>query len=78
MSALRRYAVHACEEGRARACSVEAVSFEDAAVAFLELWPALDGDAVRLIVTDCETGRECCVSVDMGAGEAEMRLDWAA
>ena len=73
MSALRRFAVHACDEGRATACTVEGASFEDAASGYMEVWlPALDADGdVRLIVTDCETGLECCLTFAIDTGETQ-------
>ena len=69
----RRFAVHEASEPRARSCTVEADGFEDAALAFLELWhPQADsGDEdVTLIVTECETGREHCLRVDPGTGHS--------
>lgn len=67
----RRFAVHAAADERARGHTVEAVSFEDAALTFLEAWhPQTDADGdVTLVVTECETGREHCLRVDAGTGE---------
>lgn len=72
MPPARRFAVHPTAEDRARERAVEAVSFEDAALAFLECWsPDVEaGDDIALIVTDCETGKSCCLRVDPGTGEA--------
>ena len=66
----RRFAVHEADD-RARGHTVEALSFEDAALAFLEAWhPRADEDGdVTLVVTECETGREHCLRVDAGTGE---------
>lgn len=70
-SQARRFAVHEASEDRARGHTVEAKSFEDAALEFLEAWhPHADPDGdVTLVVTECETGREHCVRVDTGTGE---------
>lgn len=67
----RRFAVHEASEDPARGHAVEAVSFEDAALEFLEAWhPQTDADGdVTLVVTDCETGREHCLRIDAGTGE---------
>lgn len=67
----RRFAVHEASEDRARGHAVEAASFEDAALEFLEAWhpQADDHGDVTLVVTDCETGREHCLRVDTGTGE---------
>jgi len=67
----RRFAVHAASEDRARGHTVEAASFEAAALEFLDAWhPHLDADGdVTLVVTDCESGREHCLRVDSGTGE---------
>jgi len=73
MPACRRFAVHPAAEDRARERAVEAESFEDAALAFLEQWSpeaGAEGEDVALIVTDCENGRACCLRVDAGTGEA--------
>ena len=68
----RRFEVHAAHEGRGRGHTVEGVSFEDAALAFVETWhPRVDAEGdVTLIVTECETGREHCLRIDVEAGEA--------
>lgn len=68
----RRFAVHEASEDRARGHAVEAFSFEEAALEFLDAWrPAADhhGD-VTLVVTDCETGREHCLRVDVDTGQS--------
>jgi hypothetical protein len=67
----RRYAVHAASEARAHGHTVEAVSFEEAALEFLEAWhPQADADGdVTLVVTECESGREHCLRIDAGTGE---------
>ncbi len=52
---------------------VEADSFEDAAVAFVERWsPPVDHDGdVALIVRDQDDGRELCLTLDLDSGEAQ-------
>lgn len=67
---VRRYAVHAADEGRHRACAVQAGGFEAAAVAYLEsAAPAIDEHGVlTVIVHDCETGREHCFCLDLDIG----------
>ena len=69
---LRRFAVHAAHEDRGREHTVEGASFEDAAVAFVETWhPTVDAEGdVQVIVTDCETGRQHCLRIDVDTGEA--------
>lgn len=69
----RQFTVHACEPVRDRAQSVEGVSFQDAALAFIEHHhPQTDADGdVSLIVEDCETGERQCFVVDVGTGETE-------
>lgn len=70
--AARRFAVHAAHEGRGREHTVEGSSFEDAAFAFIETWhPHADSDnEVTVIVTECETGRQHCLRVDLDSGDA--------
>jgi len=52
---------------------VEAASFEEAAVAFVERWsPSVDHDGdVALIVRDQGDGRELCLTLDLDSGEAK-------
>ncbi len=66
----RRFAVHAAHEDRAREHGVQGTSFEDAAVAFVETWhPTVDAEGdVTVIVTDCETGRQHCLRIDVDTG----------
>jgi hypothetical protein len=51
---------------------VEAASFEEAAVAFVERWsPPVDQEGdVALIVRDRDDGRELCLRLDVDSGEA--------
>jgi Family of unknown function (DUF5961) len=70
----RRFAVHGVAEAPSRAALVEGVSFEDAALAFLEarhIETAADAgdDEVSLIVEDCESGERQCFRVDLASGE---------
>ncbi len=66
----RRFAVHGVAEFASRAFLVEGVSFEDAALHFLEdHHPVGDDDTVTLYVADCETGEEQCFRVDPETGE---------
>jgi hypothetical protein len=67
----RRYSVHGAEEAPSRAHLVEGVSFEDAALHFVEdRYPQGDGDEVALLVEDCETGERQCFRIDLETGEA--------
>lgn len=72
MGQTRRYVVHPAAASRAASLSVEAKSFEEAALDFADAWhDALEeGGDVRVIVTECETGRECCLTVHLGTDEA--------
>lgn len=68
---VRTFSVHARHEEPHRRHSVEERSFEAAAVAFVERWhPAVDADGdVSVLVTDAESGVECCFRVDLEDGE---------
>ena len=68
----RRFSVHATAEAPGRNHIVEGVSFEDAALHFLEdAHPAGDAhDEVQLFVEDCETGQRQCFRIDLATGEA--------
>jgi hypothetical protein len=71
MSDTRAFTVHAADEAR-RSHRVEGASFEDAAIAFVELWspePDAEGD-VQIIVRDAETGAQHCFRIDLDSGEA--------
>lgn len=70
-TAQRRFSVHGLEEAPSRAHLVEGVSFEDAALIYVERQhPQEDGDVTALLVEDCETGERQCFRIDLGAGEA--------
>lgn len=64
----RRFAVHAADDAPARARLVDGVSFEDAALHFLEDSHP-DADEVQLFVEDCETGERQCFRIDLETGE---------
>jgi hypothetical protein len=67
---MARFTVYAAQEGRHLSHIVEGESFEDAALAFTQMWgPAADGDegGVRLRVVDRDSGDQQCFLVDLGA-----------
>ena len=68
---VRRFCVHGADEAPSRGDLVEGVSFEDAALAFVEarhLEP--DGeDEVALMVEACDSGERQCFRVDLATGE---------
>jgi hypothetical protein len=65
----RRFSVHGAEEAPSRAHLVEGVSFEDAALHFVEdRHPEGEGDEVSLFVEDCETGERQCFRIDLETG----------
>lgn len=66
----RRFSVHGAEETPSRAYLVEGLSFEDAALHFVEdRHPHGDGDEVALFVEDCATGERQCFRIDLQTGE---------
>ncbi|MDB5462430.1 MAG: hypothetical protein JWP23_819 [Phenylobacterium sp.] len=66
----RRFSVHGAEENPSRARLVEGVSFEDAALHFLEdRHIGAAADEVSLLVEDCESGERQCFRVDLSTGE---------
>jgi hypothetical protein len=67
----RRFSVHGVEEAPSRAHLVDGVSFEDAALHFVEdqhLEPD-GGPDVSLLVEDCDTGERQCFRIDLATGE---------
>ena len=72
MQDTRTYRVHARGADHNHGHAVDAVSFEDAAVAFVELWhPPLDADnEVSVIVREADSGVEHCFRIDLDSGEA--------
>lgn len=66
----RAFSVHGLEEAPSRGQRVEAINFQDAALAFLEgNHPQADGEEVSLLVEDCETGERQCFRIDVATGE---------
>jgi hypothetical protein len=66
----RRFSVHGTEDAPSRGLLVEGMSFEDAALHFLDsCQPEADGDEVSLIVEDCDTGERQCFRIDLSTGE---------
>ncbi len=67
----RRFSVHGADEAPSRAALVKGLTFEDAALQFLDdrhLEAAAD-DAISLMVEDCETGERQCFRIDLSTGE---------
>ncbi len=66
----RRFSVHARAEAPNHGHIVEGVSFEDAALHFLEDAHPEPGheDEVQLFVEDCETGERQCFRIDVATG----------
>ncbi|CAN5329640.1 hypothetical protein BH10PSE4_BH10PSE4_48720 [soil metagenome] len=66
------YRVHARGEAASHAHAVDAVTFEEAAVAFVELWhPPVDADGeVSVIVRAADSGVEHCFRIDLDNGDA--------
>jgi hypothetical protein len=67
----RRFSVHGRDETPSRSKRVEAISFEDAALAFFDAYhPDSEGAEVSLMIEDCETGERQCFRVDLASGDA--------
>lgn len=65
----RAFSVHGLDAAPSRSQRVDAASFEDAALSFVETHH-LDHDAeVSLMVEDCETGERQCFRIDLETGE---------
>jgi hypothetical protein len=71
--ALVRYCAYAAAEGGSHGHHVEAASFAEAALQFVEVWhPEPDADShVTVIVCDQESGEQQCFVVDLSAREVE-------
>lgn len=69
--AQRRFCVHGVAETASRAHVVTGVTFEDAALHFVEdHHPVADADEeVSLFVEDLETGERQCFRIDLETGE---------
>jgi hypothetical protein len=67
----RRFSVHGLDEAPSRGRAVEALNFQDAALAFLDVYgaQAREPDEVSLMVEDCETGERQCFRVELATGE---------
>ena len=71
MNHRHRFSAHVRNDGaHVRSFLAEADSFIDAAVCFAETLPAPEGE-ISIVVTDCDTGRERCFSVDLATGEVD-------
>ena len=68
----RRFSVHGVEEAPGRAHLVEGVTFEDAALAYLDDRHVDATDEVSLLVEDCATGERQCFCIDLGGGAARL------
>ena len=68
----RRFTVHGVDEAPSRGCEVEGLSFEDAALHFVEIHhlESRTDEEVSLLVEDCETGERQCFTVDLETGDA--------
>jgi hypothetical protein len=64
----RRFSVHGVEDAPSRALILEGLSFEDAALHYLEDRHVAD-DEVSLLVEDCLTGERQCFRIDLETGE---------
>lgn len=80
---LARYCAYAADDQRAHGHAVEAASFADAALQFVEVWHREPDDdrTVRIIVLDEASGEQQCFVVELdGAAahacepEADVRL----
>ena len=66
----RRCSVNGVEDAPSRAHLVDGVSFEDAALHYLEdRHIEAPDDEVSLLVEDCATGERQCFRVDLSTGE---------
>ena len=66
----RRFSVHGAEDAPARALLVEGLSFEDAALRFVEdRHVDVVGEEISLFVEDCEPGQRQCFRIDLATGE---------
>ena len=65
----RRFSVHGIEDAPSRGHLVDGLSFEDAALHYLEdrHLEAAD-DEVSLFVEDCDTGERQCFRIDLATG----------
>jgi hypothetical protein len=67
----RRFSVHGVDEAPSRGFLVEGLSFEDAAMHYVEdRHIDIVDDEISLLVEDCITGERQCFHVDLSTGEA--------
>lgn len=68
----RRFSVHARHVDSHHVRVLEEVSFEAAAIAYVEDFhpPVGDDDEISVIVREVGTGRETCFRIDLRSGEA--------
>ncbi|THD79438.1 MAG: hypothetical protein E7812_10250 [Phenylobacterium sp.] len=69
----RSFSVHGVEEAPSRSRRVEAINFQDAALAFLDAYhaePEAEGEELSLMIEDCETGERQCFRIDVATGDA--------
>lgn len=64
----RRFSVHGVEDAPSRSVLVQATTFEDAALEYLE-HRHLEDHEVSLLVEDCATGERQCFRIDPATGE---------
>ncbi len=66
----RRFSVHGVDDAPSRAFLIDGLSFEDAALHYLQdRHVDAAGDEVSLLVEDCATGERQCFRVDLATGE---------
>jgi hypothetical protein len=66
----RRFSVHGVEDAPSRGCMVDGLTFEDAALHYIEdRHVEAAGDEVSLLVEDCATGERQCFRIDLSTGE---------
>lgn len=69
---IHAYAVHCSDEAPPHSHRVEARSFSDAALTFLERWHGAGyAQEVQVIVEAQDTGERHCFTVDLRSGDAE-------
>jgi hypothetical protein len=66
----RRFSVHGVEDAPSRGHLVDGVSFEDAALRYVEDRHIEAAEDVSLLVEDCATGERQCFRIDLSTGEA--------
>lgn len=67
----RQFCVHDLHEAANRAHVVEGLSFEDAALHFVEQYHPSDGEDVSLDIEDVATGERQCLRIDLESGRTE-------